>query len=468
MASESTSIFQNILDGDEKGRNRNTTLSFRMAPTHVSYANTLRRLCVAHVPTVAFRADILENDIVDETGRIVQAKGSTSDVQILENTTPMTNEMLAHRIGLLPIDADPEVWESQEMYKKVVFELKVVNEHAKTRDVTTDDFTASTKAADGLEPNVESAGEYFPKFDSAYPCLIATLKPFVKSIQSDKETIHLRARASVGIGRENARFIPVSRATYSYTRIKPDVVSPEAMHQDPDIQAAYADWAGKKNVNLESLKTATDDESKKKEKALWNEFITTPIQRYYIKDEQTDEPNSFDFVIESVTSQLNPRIIVQRALQAGINLCKRYEEGGAGWATVTVQRSDTRFYGFDFYFKSEDHTLGNLVQTYIDQKMMDNPEKGVTFVGYDIPHPLKDEMVLRLGVPDDSPPEFARKLVQEAMTGCSELFAGYLANWETVTIGGKAASQPTAVGGSAIPATRTLKRAIKRPAASTS
>ena len=456
MAAESTSIFKNPRRGNEQGKNPETTLQFRMSPTHVSYANTLRRLCVAHVPVVAFRADILEEDIVDETGRIVQAKGSTSDVQILANTTPMTNEMLAHRIGLLPIEADPVLWEEKNG-KSAVFELNVSNPNDQVLDVTTDNFVMITKDAAEQEKR-ESAAGMFAKADPAYACLIATLKPYVKSIQVDQEKIHVKARASVGIGRENARFIPVSRATYSYTRIEPDVTSPAAMRENAEIQKVYAEWVGKKGMNLESIKTATDEDSKKQESALWNEFITTPIQRYYLKDEATGEPNSFDFVIESVMSALKPEVIVQRALKAGVELCKRYESGGPGWAGVKVQFADTRFYAFDFYFQKEDHTLGNLIQTYIEQNLMDITEKGITFIGYDIPHPLRDEMVVRLGLVKDTPQEAAVTVMEEAMAACKQMFEALLTQWNTVSGLERAAVPATAAQTSGIKPRRPIRR----------
>jgi DNA-directed RNA polymerase subunit L len=458
MASDSTFIFQNLKHGNEQTKNPETTLQFRMSPTHVSYANTLRRLCVAYVPTVAFRADILEEDVVDETGRIVQAKGSTSDVQILENTTPMTNEMLAHRIGLLPIAQDPVLWEEKNG-KSAVFELNVSNPNDQFLDVTTDNFVMITRDAADQEKR-ESAVTMFAKADPAHACLIATLKPYVKSIQVDQEKIHVKARASVGIGRENARFIPVSRATYSYTRIEPDVTDPVAMRENSEIQKAYTDWDGKKDKTLESLKTATDADSKKKEAALWNEFITTPIQRYFLKDEATGEPNSFDFVIESVMSALKPEVIVQRALKAGVEICKRYESGGPGWAGVKVQFADTRFYAFDFYFQKEDHTLGNLIQTYIEQNLMDIGEKGITFIGYDIPHPLRDEMVIRLGLVKDTPQDAAVVILEEAMAACRQMFEALLTQWNTVSGLEKATAASIPQVGSIKP-----KRAIKRPGA---
>ena len=52
--------------------------SFTLSPVHVTYANTLRRLILTGVETIAFRSDMTST-------------GSTSDVVIKRNDTPMTN-----------------------------------------------------------------------------------------------------------------------------------------------------------------------------------------------------------------------------------------------------------------------------------------------------------------------------------------------------------------------------------------
>ena len=69
--------------------------NFRVAPIHVTVANTLRRQVLAAVATVGFKTEPPES----------------SDVHITENTTPLVNEMLMHRIGMIPIAiADPSTF----------------------------------------------------------------------------------------------------------------------------------------------------------------------------------------------------------------------------------------------------------------------------------------------------------------------------------------------------------------------
>ncbi len=70
------------------------TMRFMVSPINVSYVNTLRRIILTGVETVGFRSDMIS------TG---DKAGTTTDVLVQHNDTPMTNEMLADRVGLLPI-----------------------------------------------------------------------------------------------------------------------------------------------------------------------------------------------------------------------------------------------------------------------------------------------------------------------------------------------------------------------------
>ena len=72
-----------------KKSNFDRTYTFTLSPLHVTYANTLRRLILTGVETIAFRSDMT-------------TLGTTTDVLVKRNDTPMTNEMLADRIGGIP------------------------------------------------------------------------------------------------------------------------------------------------------------------------------------------------------------------------------------------------------------------------------------------------------------------------------------------------------------------------------
>ena len=94
---------------------------------------------------------------------------------------------------------------------------------------------------------------------------------------------------------------------------------------------------------------------------------------------------------------------------------------------VYVQPASSRIKGYEFIFTEEDHTLGNLLQSYIDYNMMGSGS-GVDFVGYKVPHPLRDEMVLCIGVEDGSD-ETAIKVLKNAAQGCLDMFTQWHKEW---------------------------------------
>ncbi len=55
----------------------------------------------------------------------------------------------------------------------------------------------------------------------------------------------------------------------------------------------------------------------------------------------------------------------------------------------------------------------------------------LTFVGYKVPHPLRDEMVLRLGIKsEDSTQIPARQMIAKAAKDCAAMFRAWRAAWE--------------------------------------
>lgn len=406
---------------------RPNTIQFRMAPTHVAYANTLRRLCMIAVETIGFRADM--ND-----------KGETTDVAIRANSTPMTNEMLAHRVGLLPVFFQkPTEWDP-EKYK---FTLDVSNTSKDFRDVTASDFRVKEKRGDDW---VEVPASNFFAADSVtgQTALLAVLKPQMPGAKP--EEIQIEAKATAGVGRENARFIPTCQCAYAYTK-----------DTDPErVKKAFEDWAAR----AKKVTTAALEADAEKRAVLLREFNTLEVNRCYLKDDN-GEPYSFDFTVESV-GVLTPEYIVGRALENGAALCDRYSSEALP-DDVTVQFADIKMVAVDFFFQRQDHTLGHLIQAWLDANLVGNGE--ITFAGYDVPHPLRDEMVIRIGVAGmEAPEKVARKAIREAMVACAAMFRGWRSEWSGVAGRGPAVAAEAAPAGTLAPVK--LKRQVLRPGAS--
>lgn len=430
---EQPKMEQTLVFHDPKMSRENTTITFRLSPTHVAYANALRRLCMTEVETVAFRADI-------------KSDGSTSDVQVLANSTPLTNETLAHRIGLIPIYADPSRWDAD----KYEFILDKVNDKEETMDIFASDFVIMEKTDSGTR-QVPSHYFFPPNVKTRETALIATLKPLMPG--GKPEELRLKASASVGTGRQNARFIPTAQCAYSYTLDT----------NEERVKEAFQNWL----IRFKKGDPATVEADSAKRAPLWREFKTLEINRCTLKDEK-GEPYSYDFTVESV-GPINPVTIVQKACEKGAELCRKYAEENLG-EDVTVQPADSQLVGFDFIFQKQDHTLGHLIQAWIDANLIDGGE--ITFAGYEIPHPLRDEMVIRLGVADGSEAT-ARKAIRTAMTACMGMFETWAQQWARLIQGrpnnaaaasGAAPSAPSSSSPEAAPVLA-LRRVIKRPSA---
>jgi DNA-directed RNA polymerase subunit L len=409
-------------------------LQFTLANTSYPYANTLRRGIMSLVDTVAFRSDppgvVLEN----------------SDIKILHNDShTQPNELLAHRIGLIPIHGIDALKFDPDRY---VFRINVENTGAETLDVTAADIQVfeRRKAADLTESLIEIPGNTFfvPHYLTRDTCLITSL-PGKRTASTP--SLKTEMRASVGNGREHARFIPTCQASYGNT-----------LDVNTERRNAYFEkWlVTHKNVEPESLK---QDETRRGE--LDREFKTMQIQRIF-KINEKGEPNSFDFQIESV-GPMAPRAIIERALLSLIKMCDQYAglDQGDLPEGVRVIPSDAQLTGFDFILQGQDHTFGNMIQTWlVDNHVEGEAMPRIMFAGYKIPHPLKDEMLLRIGV-EDSNELTARAALAAAAKGCKAMFQEWVRLWTGT-------SAATGAPGTGAPSTAAAKKApirLKRSAA---
>jgi hypothetical protein len=218
-----TTLFQNVRYEDK------TYLTFQIVNTSVSYINTLRRVIISEVPSVGFCAEISKN-------------GSTSDIDIEKNTTSMSNEMLAHRIGLVPVHANPSTWDPD----KYVFKCNIENKSNSFMDVKVSDIEVFMKRDDTLDkvPNVQF---FHPNPITRDTALLAVLKPKIGT--ANPEQLSFTAKATVGVGRQNTRFNPTSQCSYAYTR-----------DEDPDrIKEHFIEWLDRhKKVDYSELLKDTE------------------------------------------------------------------------------------------------------------------------------------------------------------------------------------------------------------------
>lgn len=187
-------------------------IKFILSETDVSVANALRRVMISEVPTMAIEF-----------------------VQFSTNTSPLHDQFLAHRLGLIPLISNTAqnfnygrdcVCDVGGCDKCMVgFRMSVRNDSDEVRIVTSHDLIP------------EQDGEVVPfdhhgNVDSSDATMITKL--------GKNQEIEFEARAVKGIGKEHAKWIPVSVATYQFD---PDIrINQEAMERlDEDQKQEFVD-----------------------------------------------------------------------------------------------------------------------------------------------------------------------------------------------------------------------------------
>ncbi|MHA1596707.1 MAG: DNA-directed RNA polymerase subunit D [Candidatus Asgardarchaeia archaeon] len=148
-------------------------ITFIVTETDAAFVNALRRIMMAEVPIYAIE-----------------------DVVIVENQSAFFDEIVAHRLGLIPLKMDVENYDYRQYYENPE-EFQVV-------------FTLEKEASDG--PITVYSGD----LESEDP----SIKPVYDNIPILKlgtgNRIVVEAYARLGIGKEHAKWQPVSSASYKY------------------------------------------------------------------------------------------------------------------------------------------------------------------------------------------------------------------------------------------------------------
>ncbi len=395
---------------------------FRLTPSNHTLANVLRREILVGVPTVGFRTEPAES----------------SEVVIHTNTTPLVNEMIAHRIGMIPIRADPSEFDPTQ-YE---FLLDVENTTKSIIDVTASDFVIIKRDPDNPEDEGQQVPteEFFPPDPiTGETCLITRLRPqwnmVSASTTSSHERLSLKAKASISTGKENIRWSPVSQCSFENTLDENPERQTQMFHTWLEISKKIPDPAVVGAERIDELR---------------REYDTMEKQRCFLVDAETGEPNDFTFYIESVGVLPIPEI-VRLGIDSLIRKISKYQDlDGELPAAVQIRHADTQFPCVEFVFEGESHTLGTLLQYYIDE--LHNMDTGsedpkITYVGYNPGHPLRNEMFLKVGIGrgmEDPDLEFqtARLVVAKTCRYLKTLFKGMMQDWANL-FQGQQVPQPT-------------------------
>ncbi len=153
------------------------TLRFVLSDVSPAFANAIRRIILAEVPVMAI-----------------------DDVMILENSSVMYDEILAHRLGLIPVTTDP----SYNLPEECTCKSELGCEKCRAS------LSLEIEASDPVE--VVYTSNLKPENPEVKP--VSDKIPIVKLAQGQR--VKLEAYARLGRGRDHAKWQPASACTYSY------------------------------------------------------------------------------------------------------------------------------------------------------------------------------------------------------------------------------------------------------------
>jgi DNA-directed RNA polymerase subunit L len=325
------------------------------------------------VPTIGFRSEPYEK----------------STITIEKNTSIFNNEVVAHRIAMVPIFVPPDFTHETFPLDRYEFHLDVTNDTKVPIDVTTKDFKIWDKTIAGYITDTKTFLPPDP-ITSDY-ILLFSLNPKANTY-AEFESIKVKAELVLGNGKENSHFNPTSQVAYTFTV---DEKLAAAGFEDLKTQAAKKKGAELTEADIESLKKKFDSLDK---------------ARFYKKNEEGD-PTDYDFSVETLGT-ISARSAVQkgwdymaRVVQAAL---ERLEKGDD---SITIINTTKAMIGFDILFDGEEHTLGNILQF----AFLRNPS--INYAGYFIPHPLKKSMTVSVSFvnKDDNSFENVKKVLSDTL-----------------------------------------------------
>lgn len=248
----------------------------------VSFVNGVRRILLAEIPTVVL-----------------------SNVQIIENSSSMTHEMIRHRIEMLPVNVRAD---EVAVVRDTKLELRVVADK-EARDVTSDDFISTGPRSDVL----------LKDRDLQSPMLFMVLKP--------GESIHVKANLVI----QSVKTSQVCVSTFKN-------------HIDMDIA----------KVDKDTFVASVGDDPKEQEEA-GRVFDTFHIQRSFHRNKETGRPDWFDLTVESIGVTPAKELLKKAAqiLQDKVN----------EFTKLPILREEEGWYRIEA--PGETHTLGALAQEMI-------------------------------------------------------------------------------------------------------
>ena len=364
-----------------------THVLFDIRNINLSFVNSIRRSIISDVETYCPKS--------------YPYKEST--IQIIKNDSSLTNQIIQHRISLIPVNITDEDFDVNN-YEFIINET---NDDTNFKEITSNHIKIR-RLSDSSYLSKEVTKQIFmndPLIDE--PILITKLKPSYtnnSSIFENENNIlrfHIVFKLVKGSGSVHSCFMPHSAISCFFK-------------EDPELIKVERE----KFVEKEIKKLKSNNLKVYKRDVFEKIFDTTHKQRCYYKDE-AGNPNYFVFLIESIGC-IPPLVIFDKGIKKLIDRINNFEINLKSNNTniITTKPSNNILIGFEILVSDESDTLGNIIQDFIASKYCGDDEDGdvdsendesgnesdsytkKSFIGYKQTHPLEQKILFNVYFPE--------------------------------------------------------------------
>lgn len=319
-------------------------LSFTLSDVNVSFANSLRRILISEIPAVVIHT------FPDEE----------NDLNILVNTTRLTNEQIKQRVGAIPVHIKDQTIDLSDYQ----IELDMANttdnivyattEHLKIKKLSSEKYLDNAELRK-VFPSNKMTGGFIP---------IVRLRPKINS-ETKGEHIKFVAKMSIKTGKVSGMYVSACTSSYGFTQ---------------DKLRQVEEWS---KVEKELIKTMKPEDVELEKK----NWMASEGRRIVLKD-------SFDFLVESVGVYDNVELVktacdvLNKKLASVVSNELKIQE-----AKTTMQHC------FDVLYNGEDYTLSNVIDSVLYADYYSNGK--LSYIATKKLHPHNDYIVMRLAVKED-------------------------------------------------------------------
>jgi DNA-directed RNA polymerase subunit L len=347
-------------------------MRFTLSGVDVCIANSLRRIILSEIPTVVIQTETHE----------------TNQCVIEKNTSRLHNEILKHRLSMIPIC----IKELDLLPGKYILELDVSNETDNMMYVTTEMFRIKNKENGNYLTKDEVSRIFPPSPITHYYIDFARLRPKIAD-NIPGEQIKLTADFSVGNARLNSMYNVVSKCAYGNT---------------PNVVAIESAWTAHRDKLLSEGATKEEVEFQK------TNYMLLDAQRQFV-------PNSFDFVIQTLGIYDNIEIL-NKGCQILRNKFDELIQAIDSETLVLLNSETTMDYCYDVILENEDYTVGKVLEYILYEKYYIK-DKTLTFCGFKKFHPHNKDSTLRLAFAQNTDRSMVKQIMRLVCADAEALFA---------------------------------------------